>query len=146
MSVKLMGFRELSESLKRFGARGNAALDKACFEVADQLAEAIEAKAPIGRKVHPQTGNKRLGVSWLNKTRYPGLLKRSITVEKSKGDRDNLTGISYKVGPNKHAFYGLFLEYGTRKMGKHPFVRPALDESQSDLIKTAAKVAQEELK
>jgi HK97 gp10 family phage protein len=31
------------------------------------------------------------------------------------------------IGPTRKAFYGLYLEYGTVKMGAKPFLRPAFD-------------------
>jgi len=31
------------------------------------------------------------------------------------------------IGPTRKAFYGLFVEYGTVKMGAKPFLRPAFD-------------------
>lgn len=41
-----------------------------------------------------------------------------------KTDTEEAVGI----GPSKSFFYGLFLEYGTVKMGARPFMRPAFDQ------------------
>jgi len=48
-----------------------------------------------------------------------GTLRRSITTVMSNG---GLTGV---VGPS--VFYGKFIEFGTRRMGARPFMRPAAE-------------------
>jgi len=40
------------------------------------------------------------------------------------------------VGPHKDAFYGLFQELGTSTMPAKPFLRPALDESEGEVVET----------
>lgn len=37
-------------------------------------------------------------------------------------------GYVARIGPDRHAFYGQFLEFGTRYRAAYPFVRPTLDE------------------
>ena len=51
-----------------------------------------------------------------------GLLRSSITVRVKIGARGQVASI----GPSKDAFYGRFLELGTRKMEPRPFMRPTL--------------------
>mgnify|MGYP000290637610 CR=1 FL=1 len=46
-----------------------------------------------------------------------GTLRRSITSVISNG------GLTGTVGPS--VFYGKFIEFGTRRMGARPFMRPA---------------------
>jgi HK97 gp10 family phage protein len=46
-------------------------------------------------------------------------LQRSIHTVMSNG------GLSARVGPS--VFYGLFVEFGTRRMGARPFMRPAAE-------------------
>lgn len=61
-----------------------------------------------------------------------GFLKKSIT------QRVTVQGVSQSyalVGYRKKAFYGGFIELGTSKMAAQPFLRPALDESHSEIEK-----------
>lgn len=66
-----------------------------------------------------------------------GTLKKSIKV------RNNRSGkgiISFKIGPTSDKkrgtdiFYGRFVEFGTSKMAAKPFMRPALDESENEVL------------
>ncbi len=70
--------------------------------------------------------------------REPGNLRRNITRRRVK--RGSGTTVTYQIGPNRRAFYGLFLELGTRHAGKHPFMRPALDSKQSEAVNRMAEV------
>lgn len=58
-----------------------------------------------------------------------GALKRGITqrVSVKSGSGEAL------IGFNRKQFYGRFIELGTSKMSAKPFLRPALDESQSKI-------------
>jgi HK97 gp10 family phage protein len=139
------GLKELAESFKQFGVKGQLALEKGLFQASSQLATEIQMSAPVGSIVHAPKGNKKLGVSILAKARYPGNLKKSIVVQRVKtGD---VTGqeFSYRVGPNKGGFYGYFLEFGTKRMRARPFVRPAFDRSQAALLDTVANAVKAEL-
>lgn len=48
----------------------------------------------------------------------------------------NPEGISVVIGPAKGFAYGLPLERGTWKMQAYPFMRPAFDETASDVLRT----------
>lgn len=63
-----------------------------------------------------------------------------------------------KIGPDKKAFWGLFVEFGhalVKGKGKnrtvvgrvppHPFLRPALDENGAEITKTIQKAVDEKL-
>ena len=38
------------------------------------------------------------------------------------------------IGPTRSFYYGKFLEFGTAKMGAQPFMRPAFDETQRQVL------------
>lgn len=66
-----------------------------------------------------------------------GTLKKSIKI------RSNRAGngvVSFKIGPTNDKkkgtdiFYGRFQEFGTSKMPAHPYMRPAYDESESEVL------------
>lgn len=51
-----------------------------------------------------------------------GTLRRSIHTEVQPGSLDRVSAL---VGPD--APYGIYIEYGTRRMRAQPFLRPAVD-------------------
>lgn len=104
--VELLGDRELVEKLKHLGD-----------EVAGQiLAEAAEKGAEVVRAAASSKAPRRTGK-----------LSQNIGAEVTTS-AGNLAEVS--VGPLKEAFYGMFLERGTKKMAARPFLRPALDENE----------------
>ena len=42
--------------------------------------------------------------------------------------------------------YSAYVEYGTKKMAAQPFMRPAVDEGQSEILRVAGKVIEEEIR
>lgn len=66
-----------------------------------------------------------------------GTLKKSIKIRSNKVANGI---ISFKIGPTNDkkkgtdVFYGRFIEFGTSKMAAKPFMRPALDESETEVL------------
>ena len=58
-----------------------------------------------------------------------GLLRRSITQTVSVGGGKAEALVGYR----KKAFYGGWVELGNSRMGAQPFLRPALDESHTEI-------------
>lgn len=74
-----------------------------------------------------------------------GALKSTIRVRRLKGDPyldvrvyagSRVAGGGSKKGADRGAFYAHMVEYGTVKMGKKPFLRPALDSVKGNVIST----------
>lgn len=101
---------------------------------ADKLSEAlknsqrmVDVKACISK--HGADLNKVMVEKAPVKT---GFLRRSIKL--SKGD----DGMSVTVEPT--AEYAPYLEYGTRFMKEHPFVKPALEKVKPKFIRDVKKI------
>jgi len=66
-----------------------------------------------------------------------GTLKKSIKIRNNRSEKGI---ISFKIGPTSDkkkgtdVFYGRFVEFGTSKMAAKPFMRPALDESENEVL------------
>ncbi len=45
-----------------------------------------------------------------------------------------------KIGPDRKCFYGMFQEFGTAFMVAHPFLNPALEQSQDEALKVSAEI------
>lgn len=141
--ARVLGLEQLSNSLKAYGIKGDEALDEACSEAAWRVRDEIVTRTPVGHKLVHAPSGRRLGFVALKWIRYVGNLRRSITIQKER--LKELTGNIWKIGPSKAGFYGYFLEYGTRKMRKYPFVRPAFDSVQDDALNAAVSVAKKKL-
>ncbi len=72
-----------------------------------------------------------------------GALKSTIRVRRLKGDPyldvrvyagSRVAGGGSKKGADRGAFYAHMVEYGTVKMAKKPFLRPALDSVKGNVI------------
>lgn len=101
-------------------------LDDALFEGAKVIQEAAQAKAPLGK-----THRLRRGIyaASATKNNYVKVGKTDRRIKPTKGTAIIASG----------AFYGGWVEYGTRKMAARPYLRPALDEKKNEAIETAAK-------
>lgn len=110
--VELVGDRELVEKLRSLaGEVAGQVLAEAAAEGAAHVQEAASRKTPR------RTGKLRQNIG-----------RELVLVSGERAEVD--------VGPLKEAFYGIFLERGTRKMAARPFLRPALDEN-ADAVKRA---------
>jgi HK97 gp10 family phage protein len=115
----ITGFRELSAQLSAMGASvGGKSLRSAAMSAALPVVRAIQAAAPEGDRMH-RTYKGRL-VS-------PGFLRRNIA-RKSFLSKDRTAAVVL-IGPKSEAFYGKFLEFGTSKIPRRPFIEPAFKAS-----------------
>lgn len=68
-----------------------------------------------------------------------GDLKKSITVSGAKYKKGTIA-LAIKPRNNKKkgvtVFYGRFIEYGTSKMAAKPYMRPAYDEAEKEVLDT----------
>ena len=102
VSVELEGWEELERKLKRIGGEVNVqrVIEDALAEGGEHLKAALQAGAPY----------------------RTGQLRGSIVISRNGREK-----YSIRVGPDGDGFYGRFLEYGTRKMRPHPWMRPTFD-------------------
>jgi HK97 gp10 family phage protein len=68
-----------------------------------------------------------------------GEIVSRITFKKNDGDP------TAEIGPSKKAFWGMFVELGTRQMPPHPFMRPTLDQDGEIAVAAFANGARAEL-
>jgi HK97 gp10 family phage protein len=55
-------------------------------------------------------------------------------IEGGRGRARTETEAAIAVGPSGQFFYGIFLEYGTVHMSAQPFMRPAFDATQDEVL------------
>ena len=96
---------------------------KAVRKAAKPVRDTAVARVPVRpRGTHP-------------KDRPPGNLKRSIKVRALKRSRRNKHTVGVQVVTGEgffkgETFYGAFIEFGTKRITKKPFMRPAHDENK----------------
>lgn len=111
---KVDGLSELDRKLSRLDDKLRRKIIREVLkEAAVPIHAAMEAKAPRsqGEASHPK---------------YGGHLADQIIIGKVNTSKE---GGQIKVGTTREAFWGVFLELGTKKMAARPFARPAFDQN-----------------
>lgn len=85
------------------------------------IQNAARAAAPIGKRTVTRSKTKKGNV--VTRRQRPGNLRRNIKVKvrRERGD--------YVVTIRSSAFYGRFIEFGTKDIPPKPFFRPAVHKS-----------------
>lgn len=94
--------------------------------VMDQVAAAAKIKAPVGTITRTATGSSKV---WTE--RIPGSLRKSIR-RVSRTDKNNVR----VYAGNFQVYYARFVEMGTVKMRKRPYLRPAFQEIKARILNT----------
>lgn len=134
ITFKLQGFAELKKKLEEFGPEvAKNGLRSATFAGAKVIRDATITKAPV------RTGLLQANIyASRRKTQSEFQARYSVKVRPNVKvtfvSRGRLSGRYHKseaVGP---AIYGRYLEFGTSKMAKQPYLRPAFFDNQGTAI------------
>lgn len=107
-------------------------LDAELDKITDAVQEAVRPAAQAGAQVYYDEVRARVPISskphkWRGKVYQPGTLRAAIYQVYSK---DNSTDdrATYHISWNhKKAGHGYWIEFGNRRQGPRPFLRPAFD-------------------
>ena len=135
MSFKVEGLGELMNALKAYPQNlRRKACEPALKEITRRIRDDARAHAP---KDTGELAKHIIDAS--SRSPSPAIIKRAIFVRKIrkvsrksyermrlKGKKVYLAGYSSTGKAKISAFYGHFVEYGTKKMKKRPFMRPAI--------------------
>jgi HK97 gp10 family phage protein len=131
--VEVLGLKELDQALKELPT----ALQKTVLTKGVERAGGVIQQGMVRRVTRAAVHRiERRG------QRYPKPLFEEIKV-RVRVDRDG--DVVALVGPSKKAFWGRFVELGTRSQPARPFMRPALDEDGQLAVTAFATGAREEL-
>ena len=147
MPKQLEGFDKLSRALNKLDVkmRGKVSRQATLAAMLPALRRA-QARAPKGdppylgkdgvlRDPYPVRNNRGKAKGLL---RTPGFLSRNIA-RKTLLSRDKLTVRGF-LGPKPEAFYGTqFVELGTSKMDKQPWLEPSFRETQGAQVERLKK-------
>lgn len=104
---------------------GGKQLEKALKQLPGRIAKKVVRGATLaGAGVVRKEAKRRVAFE-------SGTLKKSISARKTD---QTPTSVTYSVGPTTKGFYGQFLEIGTQHQQARPFLRPAFDEKQSEIV------------
>lgn len=119
--AKVEGLRDLKRRLDALEqAAAGKALRGATRYAMVPVRDAAIQNAPVGVREHK---------TYKGRIVFPGFLSRSVKL-RSKLSRDKNTAWA-EVGVKHEAFYGVhFLEYGTSRIARRPWLRPAMDNNQ----------------
>ena len=134
MSFKVEGLNELMNALKAYPQNlRRKACEPALKEITRRIRDDARAHAP---KDTGELAKHIIDAS--SRSPSPAIIKRAIFVRKIrkvsrksyermklKGKKVYLAGFSNTGRAKISAFYGHFVEYGTKKMSARPFMRPA---------------------
>lgn len=129
LNARLIGASGLSKLLgdlpKKIGER-------VALKALRSGARLIQKEAAANVPIRTQEGFKAVTTGG-SKFRLPGLLKKSIRVVRNR-DAERQRGKSFvvSVGPSREAFYGMFLEFGTKHISAKPWLRPAFDGNKKE--------------
>jgi len=131
-TVDVKGLKELDDFLRTLPEQiQRKALVQATAAGARVIRDSARGRVPVGHHPPIKVGKKA------TKARLPGFLRASIGTWRIKnGARGTVT---YGVGARGYAFYGKFLEFGTKYISARPFLRPALDAAYLRAIDAVGK-------
>lgn len=143
-TVKVEGFKELEKSLKALGDEATVAGRRALRREGNMLRDALKEAAPYSgddanttkyRKLKAKKGKRRALAGLVRRVDY-GHLRDNIRVREEKAKKDHTIVMSVTTG---WAFWGSFLEFGTRKMAARPWMRPTFDRMQMGMVEGIKK-------
>ncbi len=138
ISVKLEGFRELEKALKELPLEiQKRPLRSAVSSAAGLIVKEAKSRVPVG-----ETGNLKSAIYRYRSRRNSPTGKETFFVGVRQGKaqyKDTAYNrrkgrVGKKYNTQGEAYYWRFLEFGTAKMQKKSFLRPAFDENKQGAI------------
>lgn len=134
VTVDIKGLKELDQFLKSLPEQiQRKALAQANLAGAAVIREEAKLRAPVRSDARAMRVGKNS-----TKATLPGFLRASIRAWRLK--KGSTSTVSHAVGVSGKAYYGKFIEFGTKYIAARPFLRPALDAAYLRAIEAVGKV------
>lgn len=134
MRQTFSGGKELSAALAELGDEATVAGRRSLRATANMLRDAFKEAAPVDPK-GPTRKFWRLKGGGSGSGFY-GRLKDNIRVREARARKDHTIVMIVSMG---NAFWGSFLEFGTKFLAARPWARPVFDRMHNMLISTLGK-------
>lgn len=139
-TIDIKGLKELDDFLRQLPEQiQRKALVQATAAGARVIRDGARGRVPV--RAIP-SGPIKVGKK-ATKARLPGYLRASIGTWRIKKAAKGT--VTYGVGARGYAFYGKFLEFGTKYITARPFLRPALDALHLWAIEAVASVLRQKV-
>jgi HK97 gp10 family phage protein len=126
VTVSVKGADEIEDRLARLPIIAAKAIVKLALARAGKIfADEMRARVRRGFHVFKSGQAKYKGQRIQGRSRDYGVLSRSIGT-KIVVASDGLGGV-VQVGPRKKAYWGIWLEFGSKRQPAYPFIRPAFE-------------------
>lgn len=136
-TVRLHGAREMEQVLKQLPEHiSRQVVVGALRDAAQPILDEARRLAPVGQESKGRVRLRRTKKGKVTVSNY-GKLKlnlKIITLPAAK--LEHSAGVAVSVGK---AFWGMFVEFGTRHMGKKPFMRPAFEAKKMEALNILGK-------
>jgi HK97 gp10 family phage protein len=132
-SVEVQGAAELERALAALGPEATRVGRIALRKQANDLRDKVRAAAPVGEA---STVRRRTTKRGLVRIADYGRLRDNIKTREERARADNAVVMAVTTG---NAFWGRFLEFGTRKMSARPFFRPVWDNAKPGIVQALTR-------
>ncbi len=131
-TVRITGAREMEAVLRRLpGEIAQKALTAALRQAAEPVLDEARARAPVGKESKGRVRFRRSRKGKVTVSNY-GKLRPSLRIATVPASRTpHSATVVVTVGK---AFWGLFVEFGTRFMAARPFLRPAFEARKMEAL------------
>lgn len=142
ITIEIQGLDELAKKLDELPYKTAAKIMRPALQASGEVfRQAAAALAPVS----PQAAHRNA---------VPGELRNSIIAKVRLGT--DLDSNSVRIGPahekakytgkertHSPGVYGMFVEYGTKKMSAHPFMRPAFEAAKERAVEAFVQVVRD---
>lgn len=142
-TIRITGAREMEAVLRQLPAAiAKQTLTKALREAAQPVLDEARALAPVGQESRGRVRLRRTKRGKITISNY-GKLKPSLRIATVPASQTpHSATVVVTVGK---AFWGMFVEFGTRFMSARPFLRPAFESKKMDALNRLGKALGEEI-
>jgi HK97 gp10 family phage protein len=145
-TFEMQGLKELEASLAELGkATARNVMTRALIKSAEPIKQAAISYAPrdqgnlaesitVSVKTAARSGKKAFSEAMKKGASRAEAGAAARTANKGAKGKDSFSQIF--IGPTRDGYYGMFNEFGTKKMAAQPFMRPAFDAGANQALAT----------
>ena len=139
---QIQGFDQLVAKLNKLGSSRTvkSSMTKVLRKVAKPLVKVARSKAPKGSRDHKRYVKGKGGIGTVIVIKK-GNLSRSIGIRNNRKSKGAELFVGPRLGGKNDGYYAHMVEFGTKYTPAQPFMRPAIDSTESKLVRMASQEA-----